>query len=67
MAFVALESGKISFCWVEDSNIKALLRILDLGPEDFKALAAAFEEDGNVEIDGIIEADGKIGGTSKKF
>jgi hypothetical protein len=44
-----------------------LLRILDLGPEDFKALAAAFEEDGNVEIDGIIEADGKIGGTSKKF
>lgn len=45
---------------LEDSNIKALLRILDLGPEDFKALAAAFEEDGNVEIDGIIEAIGII-------
>ena len=41
---------------VEDANIQALLRILDMVPDDFRVLAAAFEEDGNVEIDGIIEA-----------
>ena len=40
---------------MEDTNIQALLRILDMVPDDFRVLAAAFEEDGNVEIDGIIE------------
>lgn len=45
---------------LEDNNVKALLRILDLSSKDFDLLVAAFEEDGNVEIDGIVEAIGII-------
>ena len=55
--YIAKEEFAESF---EDSNMKALLRILDLSPKDFDVLVAAFEEDGNVEIDGIIEAIGII-------
>ena len=45
---------------LEDTNLQAILGILELNSKDFDDLAAAFEEDGNVEIDGLIEAIGII-------
>ncbi|CAJ1370260.1 unnamed protein product [Effrenium voratum] len=45
---------------LQDPNVKALNRILDLSTGDFDVLVAAFEENGDVEIDGVIEAIGII-------
>ena len=45
---------------LQDNNIKELTQILNLTDKDFGLLVSAFEENNDIEIDGIIEAIGII-------